>query len=111
MAIKKSAPRSDHTPKDEPEGTPKPAPFKRPPQVERMIEQFIAGAPGKSTRIWEEPHVRDDVMVQLNVKQPEKLMLQVEWLARQEGSNKRKLVETILKEGVKARFKALGIPS
>jgi hypothetical protein len=35
-------------------------------------EAFIGGAPGKVTYPWQEPRVRDDLMVQVNVKQPER---------------------------------------
>jgi hypothetical protein len=77
----------------------------------REAEQFIAGAPGKRAMPWDDMRVRDDVMVQVNVKQPERLMLQLEWLVTQEGTTKRKLIEDILREGVNQRLKKLGIPT
>jgi hypothetical protein len=75
-------------------------------------EAFIAGGRGKETLPWEAPHVRSDVMVQVNVKQPEDLNLQLEWLVQhREAPNKRQLIEDLLREGVAARLKRRGITS
>jgi|1186.fasta_scaffold73758_3 hypothetical protein len=73
-------------------------------------DAFISGAPGKTTYPWQDARVRSDVMIQVNVKQPEDLVLQIEWLVQQQkGLTRRQLIEDILREGVKARLKAHGI--
>jgi hypothetical protein len=73
-------------------------------------EAFISSAPGKTTYPWQDARVRSDVMIQVNVKQPEDLVLQIEWLVQQQkGLTRRQLIEDILREGVKARLKANGI--
>ena len=59
---------------------------------------------------WHEPHVREDLTVQLNTRQPERLMLQVEYLAAESGMSKRDLVETALREHITREFKRRGIP-
>jgi hypothetical protein len=71
--------------------------------------EFISGAPAKTTYPWQAPRVRDDLMVQVNVKQPERLMLMVEWLAEQEGTTKRQLIEDMLREGAVSRLRKRGI--
>jgi hypothetical protein len=81
-----------------------------PPTSREEREAFIGGAPGKVTYPWQEPRVRDDLMVQVNVKQPERLVLQIEWLVQQQkGLTRRQLIEDMLREGVAARLKKLGI--
>jgi hypothetical protein len=70
---------------------------------------FIDGAPGKTTYPWLAPRVRDDVMHQVNMKQPERLMLQVRWLAEQEGIPLRQLIENMIRDGVATRFRKRGI--
>lgn len=89
-------------------GLPKVAP---PPDAKRQREEFIKAAPGKTTFPWEEPHVRDDVMLQVNVKQPERVMLQIEWLADQMKTTKRAVIERALKEFAQRELKRLGIES
>ncbi len=59
---------------------------------------------------WQEPHVREDLTVQLNTRQPERLMLQVEWLALEAGMSKRDLVEVALREHITREFKRRGVP-
>src|SRR3954470_24199741 len=71
-------------------GIPKPP---APPPAEPSGQAFIDAAPGKEGYPWEAPHLRDDVLKQLNVDQPEKLLLQVDWLAGTLRTSKRKLVE------------------
>ena len=49
-------------------------------------------------------------MVQVNVKQPEDLMLQIDWLVDQgEAKNKRQLIEDLLREGAASRLRRRGI--
>lgn len=60
---------------------------------------------------WQEPHVREDLTVQLNTRQPERLMLMVEYLAAEDGISKRELVETALLEHIAREFKRRGLPT
>jgi hypothetical protein len=81
-----------------------------PPPSQQERDAFISGAPGKTTYPWQDPRVRSDVMVQVNVKQPEDLMLQIDWLVNQgEAKNKRQLIEDLLREGAASRLHRRGI--
>ncbi len=79
------------------------------------LEAFVEGAPGKGTLPFQLPHVRDDLMVQLNTRIPERLDLQLEWLAhhlsgRGEGvTSKQDLVTRALREMVHRELHRLGI--
>lgn len=88
-------------------GLPKTADTPVPPVDERA--EFIGGAPSKTTYPWQAPRVRDDLMVQVNVKQPERLMLMAEWLAAEEGMTKRSLIENAIREYVMPRLRKRGI--
>jgi hypothetical protein len=90
-------------------GVPKPLSSPHPSDRGPDLENFIGGAPRKATLPWKDPKVRDDVMVQVNVKQPEPLMLKIEWLAAQEGLTKRQLIENMLRDGATARLRKMGI--
>lgn len=72
-----------------------------------------APAPKKRTATypWQEPHVRKDLTVQINTRQPESLMLRVEYLAAEDGLSKRDLVEKALEEYVAREFKRRGLPA
>ena len=83
----------------------------QPPESERDSERadFIEGGPGKRTFPWRLKHIREDLSVQVNVKQPEKLMVQVQWIADQLGIPKRKAIEDALRMYVAAEFRRRGI--
>lgn len=88
-----------------------PRPVSAPPAAQSPeVDSFISGAPRKETLPWMHPRVRDDLNVQLNVRQPERLMLQVEWLAAHHRVTKQGLVETALREYVAKELKRLGLP-
>lgn len=59
-------------------------------------ERFIRGAPGKEQLPWKNPMVRDDLMVQVNVKQPEKLKKMIEFFAHAFHQSERKFIEDSL---------------
>ena len=73
------------------------------------LEAFVAGAPRKETLPWKEPQVRDDLYLQVNMKQPESLVLKVEWLAQLKGITKREAVETALSQWTERELSQLGI--
>jgi len=75
-----------------------------------QIADFIEGAPGKSTVPWLSPTARDDLFVQLNVKEPERLMKAVEWLVSHYAINKREYVQLALEAAVERDLAALGLP-
>lgn len=75
------------------------------------LDAFVSGARGKATHPWLEPHVRTDLHVQLNVKMPEKLMLQIAWLAAEIGEPKRGVVEAALEEYAARELKRRGAPA
>lgn len=68
-------------------------------------EKFVRAAPGKNQYPWEDPNVREDMMQQLNVKQPEKVMVMMDWFAWQLKMSKRAFVEDALRAHV-ARYMA-----
>jgi hypothetical protein len=49
------------------------------------------------------------VSKQLNVDQPEKLLIQLDWLAGMLRISKRKLVERALRELIDSEFRRLGV--
>lgn len=59
---------------------------------------------------WTEPHVRDDLSVQFNTRQNERLILKVEFLAAEMGITKRELVEKALEELCAKELKRRGLP-
>lgn len=73
------------------------------------VEKFVLGAPGKTRFPWENPGVREDLMVQLNVKQPEKLMVQADWFAWQLRISKREFVEDAIRAYVGIKMAEFGI--
>lgn len=81
----------------------------QPTPLDTTAKDFIAGGVGKSTLPWQAPHVREDLMVVLNCKQPEKLMLMVEWLVDEIGITKRQGVETALREWCERELKRRGV--
>jgi hypothetical protein len=87
-------------------GIPKP-PAAQP--AEPPGQAFIDAAPSKAGYPWEAPHLRDDVSKQLNVDQPEKLLIQLDWLAGMLRTSKRKLVERALRELIDREFRRLGV--
>jgi hypothetical protein len=80
-------------------------------------EEFVAGAtaavpspaPIPPELPWLDPKVRDDLRVQVNGKLPEKLMLQVNWLANRLGIKKQDMLEMALRDWAQARMKELGM--
>jgi len=72
-------------------------------------EAFVSGAPRKGTMPWQAPAVRDDLYVQLNVKMPEKLMLAIDWLALDQATTKRAVVELALEEYANRELKRRGL--
>ena len=71
--------------------------------------EFIESAPGKETYPWLDPRIRDDVLLQVNVKMPERLMAQIDWLAWQLNWPKRKVIETAMRNFVETEFRRRGI--
>lgn len=82
-------------------------------------DEFIAGAtaaqPGRKGHIveqelpWLDPRVRDDLRVQLNVKLPEKLVVQRDWLAARLNLKKQDILEIALKTWVQEELQKLGL--
>lgn len=70
---------------------------------------FIAGAPGKDVYPWERPGVRDDLGKQTNVTMPERLMIQIEWLADNSKCTKKAIIERALREYAERELRRLGI--
>jgi hypothetical protein len=79
-------------------------------------EEFIAGATAASPALsselppWLNPRVRDDLRVQVNAKLPEKLMVQVHWLANRLGVKKQDVLESALRAWVADELRKLGLP-
>ncbi len=78
-------------------------------------EEFIAGATAASPTPlselpWLHPRVRDDLRVQVNAKLPEKLMVQVHWLANRLGVKKQDVLESALRAWVADELRKLGLP-
>ena len=80
-------------------------------------EEFIAGAtaaspsPASPSELpWLHPRVRDDLRVQVNGKLPEKLMVQVHWLANRLGVKKQDVLESALRAWVADELRKLGLP-
>jgi hypothetical protein len=79
-------------------------------------EEFIAGATAASPALfselppWLNPRVRDDLRVQVNVKLPEKLMVQVHWLANRLGVKKQDVLESALRAWASDELRKLGLP-
>ena len=90
-------------------------PIKMPARRPRP-EEFIAGATAASPALsselppWLNPRVRDDLRVQVNVKLPEKLMVQVHWLANRLGIKKQDVLESALRAWVAEELRKLGLP-
>lgn len=73
---------------------------------------FIAAGSRKlrsATLPWKKPGVREDVMCQLNMKQPETLIEQLSWLAYETGRTKRGIVEAALRAYLTSEIKRLGV--
>ena len=76
---------------------------------EAEIESFVGAAPGKaSLQPWETTPVRQELTMQLNVRQPGDLLRKLDWLAYQTGVNKREIVERALVAEIDREFKRLG---
>ena len=79
-------------------------------------EEFIAGATAASPALsselppWLNPRVRDDLRVQVNAKLPEKLMVQVHWLANRLEIKKQDVLESALRAWVADELRKLGLP-
>ena len=92
----------------------------RKPASPASAEDFVAGAtatppvapasPPAAFLPWTDPKVRDDLRVQVNVKLPDKLLVQRDWLAAQLGMSKQEAIETALRQWVRAELKKMGIP-
>jgi hypothetical protein len=82
-------------------------------------EDFIAGAtaaqPARKPHAveqelpWLDPRVRDDLRVQLNVKLPERLVIQRDWLAARLGTKKQDILEIALRTWVQEELRKLGL--
>lgn len=84
-------------------------PVPRPDAATTAAETFIAGAPGKQRLPWQAPHVRADLGVAVNTRLPERLKLQVDWIAAQRRIPLRQVVEDALREHVRRELAALGL--
>jgi len=76
----------------------------------RARDEFIGAAPNKGSYTWQQPHVREDVRLQLNVTVPEPMMLKLDWVSYQLGITKREFTETALRAALQAELKRLGVP-
>ena len=74
------------------------------------LEAFATAAKGKVAYPWQDPGVRDDMKMQLNVAQSEPIMLRLDWLSYHTKRTKVDLVETALNEYFQKEFKRLGVP-
>ena len=72
-------------------------------------DKFIRGAPGKASYPWKGPHVRDDLMMSMNNRQPERLKLMVEWLADAMGITQREASRQALEEWAIRQLEAFGV--
>ena len=87
---------------------------------EPSAEEFIAGAtaltpspalaqPPPQELPWRQPHVREDLRVQVNAKLPEKLMIQRDWLAARLRIKKQDILEIALRSWVERELRKLGL--
>ena len=82
---------------------------------DEFIAAATAGQPGRKAHTveqelpWLDPRVRDDLRVQLNVKLPEKLVLQRDWLAARLNLKKQDILEIALKTWVQGELQKLGL--
>jgi len=77
---------------------------------EAEVQRFVAVAPGKLTYPWQDSKIRSDLTVQLNVRQPEDLMVRVDWFCTQTGVTKRDFVEQALRSAISAELDKMGVP-
>ena len=87
------------------------------PTTPASAEDFVAGAtaaPAASAPAeflpWTDPRVRDDLRIQVNVKLPEKLLIQRDWLSSRLGLTKQEAIETALRAWVRAELRKLDLP-
>ena len=96
--------------------------IKMPPRraASPSAEDFVAGATAAPSAPvqpraeepglpWLDPHVRDDLRVQVNARLPERLMVQRDWLAHRLGLKKQDILEMALREWVGARLRDLDL--
>lgn len=83
------------------------------------VQEFIGAAPGKDLYPWENPSVRSDMLVQLNTKVSEALMLKLEYLLAQDAYSRRRTDPRLSKQSialeaiehhVNERLKRAGVP-
>ena len=73
-------------------------------------DSFVGAALGKSARLpWEHPMVRSDLSLAVNTRLPERLKLQVDWLAAQKQIPLRQVVEEAVRAYIAREFASLGI--
>ncbi|MFT8946020.1 MAG: hypothetical protein ABF876_05495 [Acetobacter aceti] len=86
---------------------------------EESVNEFIGAAPGKEQYPWENPAVRRDMLLQLNTKIPEVLMLKLEYLLAQDAYtrlrteprlSKQSVVLEAIEQHVNERLKRSGVP-
>lgn len=80
----------------------------KPPAAKRALQ---ARAKANPNLPWREPGARADLDVQLNTRQPERLMLKVEYVALVLGLTKKDLVEQALTDLVDRELKKRGLPT
>jgi hypothetical protein len=71
--------------------------------------RFVRAAPGKVTYPWQEPHVRSDLKIEVNTRQPEDVILQIHFLAAETGRSKREVIEEALRRYASEELRRLGI--
>ena len=88
------------------------------PKKTLKAEDFIAGATAtpkakdsvvRDDLPWLDPRVRDDLRVQVNVKLPERLMIQRDWLSARLGLKKQEIIEVALRIWIENELTRLGI--
>jgi hypothetical protein len=94
----------------------------RKPVAPATAEEFVSGATATPPTDpaaapvpteflpWKDPKVRDDLRVQVNVKLPDKLLVQRDWIAARLGMTKQEATETALRAWVRAELRKLGLP-
>jgi hypothetical protein len=79
------------------------------PNLKPTPESFVRSAPGKEILPWNDPVVRDDVGLQLNVKQPERLMIQLNWVSFHLKKSKVQIVSEALREYLRKELASMGV--
>ena len=86
-----------------------PVPATAAPPRPASPDSFIAGAVGKQSLPWQAPHVRSDLGVAVNTRLPERMKLQIDWLAAQNKTTLRDIVQRAVNDYLRHEFAAMGL--